>query len=191
MSRVRLTSADRPQCSDHNPRLAHAWQRGAQIRKFKVSRRLVPSTSISFNAQRTHFVHSNRRHVQHHQAAEAQGWPQRHLRCCRSRVHHPLAQESMFSLMKSRNGQAVELAAGIGRKTDENVIKKVHGVSFKKRAPRAIKEIKDFAEKAMVSDDKSPSSLFRVWYFPSVLVYVEQRNIIVLTLRQTFLWPTY
>lgn len=41
-------------------------------------------------------------------------------------------------------------AAGIGRKTDENVIIKVHGVSFKKRAPRAIKEIKDFAEKAMV-----------------------------------------
>jgi hypothetical protein len=27
---------------------------------------------------------------------------------------------------------------------------KVHGVSFKKRAPRAIKEIKAFAEQAMV-----------------------------------------
>jgi large subunit ribosomal protein L31e len=27
----------------------------------------------------------------------------------------------------------------------------VHGVAFKKRAPRAIKEIKFFAEKAMVS----------------------------------------
>jgi hypothetical protein len=27
---------------------------------------------------------------------------------------------------------------------------KIHGVSFKKRAPRAIKEIKDFATKAMV-----------------------------------------
>jgi hypothetical protein len=27
----------------------------------------------------------------------------------------------------------------------------VHGVSFKKRAPRAIKEIRGFAEKAMVS----------------------------------------
>jgi hypothetical protein len=28
----------------------------------------------------------------------------------------------------------------------------VHGVSFKKRAPRAIKEIRGFAEKAMVSE---------------------------------------
>jgi len=28
----------------------------------------------------------------------------------------------------------------------------VHGVSFKKRAPRAIKEIRAFAEKAMVSE---------------------------------------
>ena len=29
-------------------------------------------------------------------------------------------------------------------------IEQVHGVSFKKRAPRAIKEIRGFAEKAMV-----------------------------------------
>jgi hypothetical protein len=29
-------------------------------------------------------------------------------------------------------------------------VSQVHGVSFKKRAPRAIKEIKGFAEKAMV-----------------------------------------
>jgi hypothetical protein len=29
-------------------------------------------------------------------------------------------------------------------------VDQVHGVSFKKRAPRAIKEIKGFAEKAMV-----------------------------------------
>ena len=28
----------------------------------------------------------------------------------------------------------------------------MHGVSFKKRAPRAIKEIRAFAEKAMVSE---------------------------------------
>jgi len=29
-------------------------------------------------------------------------------------------------------------------------VQQVHGVSFKKRAPRAIKEIRSFAEKAMV-----------------------------------------
>ena len=37
---------------------------------------------------------------------------------------------------------------GIGRKTDSKW--QVHGVTFKKRAPRAIKAIKEFAEKAMV-----------------------------------------
>jgi large subunit ribosomal protein L31e len=35
-----------------------------------------------------------------------------------------------------------------------NDVEQVHGVSFKKRAPRAIKEIRAFAEKAMVSSDK-------------------------------------
>lgn len=58
--------------------------------------------------------------------------------------------------MKSIYGQAVE-TVGIGRKTDSNVIIKVHGVSFKKRAPRAIKEIKSFAEKAMVREDFADS----------------------------------
>jgi large subunit ribosomal protein L31e len=49
-----------------------------------------------------------------------------------------------------------ELVPGIGRKTEDKSIQrltmgsKVHGVSFKKRAPRAIKEIRDFATKAMV-----------------------------------------
>ena len=47
------------------------------------------------------------------------------------------------------------LPAGIGRKTEEEHKantwgQQVHGVSFKKRAPRAIKEIRGFAEKAMV-----------------------------------------
>jgi large subunit ribosomal protein L31e len=44
----------------------------------------------------------------------------------------------------------------IGRKTDQDfAIQQVHGVSFKKRAPRAIKEIKKFAELSMVGKDLS------------------------------------
>ena len=42
----------------------------------------------------------------------------------------------------------------IGRKTDQEFslqLQQVHGVAFKKRAPRAIKEIKKFAELSMVS----------------------------------------
>ena len=41
----------------------------------------------------------------------------------------------------------------LGRKTDQRCFcdAQVHGVSFKKRAPRAIKEIKKFAELSMVS----------------------------------------
>jgi hypothetical protein len=41
----------------------------------------------------------------------------------------------------------------IGRKTDQEFLQnpQVHGISFKKRAPRAIKEIKKFAELSMVS----------------------------------------
>jgi hypothetical protein len=38
-----------------------------------------------------------------------------------------------------------------------NLATQIHGVSFKKRAPRAIKEIKGFAEKAMVRKRVSPA----------------------------------
>jgi hypothetical protein len=53
------------------------------------------------------------------------------------------------------------LPAGIGRKTEEEHKantwgQQVHGVSFKKRAPRAIKEIRGFAEKAMVRETSAP-----------------------------------
>lgn len=34
-----------------------------------------------------------------------------------------------------------------------NLHKRIHGTSFKKRAPRAIKEIRKFAEKAMGTQD--------------------------------------
>lgn len=52
--------------------------------------------------------------------------------------------------------------SSIGRKTETRVEsnqysrQQVHGVSFKKRAPRAIKEIRAFAENAMVSEKKNP-----------------------------------
>ncbi|KAI4717415.1 hypothetical protein E4T48_06412 [Aureobasidium sp. EXF-10727] len=45
------------------------------------------------------------------------------------------------------------IADVVAREYTIHLHKRVHGVSFKKRAPRAIKEIKAFAENAMVSSD--------------------------------------
>lgn len=46
---------------------------------------------------------------------------------------------------------------------------KLHGVTFKKRAPRAIKEIKAFAEKAMVRQH-SPLRIIPVYVFLSMSI---------------------
>lgn len=63
-------------------------------------------------------------------------------------------QDYRISLMKSTRWPPG--VGHFGRKTDLEQLQQVHGVSFKKRAPRAIKEIKKFAEKAMVLIDPGP-----------------------------------
>lgn len=41
----------------------------------------------------------------------------------------------------------------------------MHGVTFKKRAPRAIKEIKEFAYKAMVRAATNTNPIWRNWSY--------------------------
>ncbi len=45
----------------------------------------------------------------------------------------------------------------------------MHGVSFKKRAPRAIKEIREFAVKAMVSVCPFFVACFTLWGIQGVI----------------------
>lgn len=54
----------------------------------------------------------------------------------------------------------MQMVQGKSRKTSVasreytiNLHKRLHGVTFKKRAPRAVKEIKKFAEKIMLTED--------------------------------------
>ncbi|PHH67089.1 hypothetical protein CDD81_4484 [Ophiocordyceps australis] len=53
----------------------------------------------------------------------------------------------------------------VAREYTIHMHKRLHGVSFKKRAPRAIKEIKDFATKAMGTSDVriDPQLNKKVW----------------------------
>merc|ERR1711981_1305220 len=52
----------------------------------------------------------------------------------------------------------------VAREYTIHLQKRVHGVSFKKRAPRAIKEIKEFAFKQMgTSDVRLDPQLKKVW----------------------------
>eukprot|EP01118_Nematostelium_gracile_P001827 TRINITY_DN11893_c0_g1_i1.p1 TRINITY_DN11893_c0_g1~~TRINITY_DN11893_c0_g1_i1.p1 ORF type:complete len:116 (-),score=27.33 TRINITY_DN11893_c0_g1_i1:142-489(-) len=44
-------------------------------------------------------------------------------------------------------------ASPVTREYTINVHKRIHGLQFKKRAPRAVKEIKKFAQKAMGTED--------------------------------------
>ncbi|MCJ1350227.1 MAG: 60S ribosomal protein L31 [Icmadophila ericetorum] len=57
------------------------------------------------------------------------------------------------------------IADVVAREYTIHLHKRVHGVSFKKRAPRAIKEIKKFAEKAMGTHDVrlDPQLNKKVW----------------------------
>ncbi|ORY70225.1 50S ribosomal protein L31e [Pseudomassariella vexata] len=53
----------------------------------------------------------------------------------------------------------------VAREYTVHMHKRMHGVSFKKRAPRAIKELKDFATKAMQTTDVriDPQLNKKVW----------------------------
>ncbi|RHZ54210.1 hypothetical protein CDV55_102139 [Aspergillus turcosus] len=59
----------------------------------------------------------------------------------------------MSSAVKTTQGRKTRSAIAdvVTREYTINMHKRMHGVTFKKRAPRAIKEIRAFAEKAMVS----------------------------------------
>lgn len=48
------------------------------------------------------------------------------------------------------------IADVIAREYTIHMHKRVHGVSFKKRAPQAIKEIKKFAQQSMVCEQQQP-----------------------------------
>jgi large subunit ribosomal protein L31e len=53
---------------------------------------------------------------------------------------------------KRKQGEAKQLEPDT-RTTTINLHKRLHGVQFKKKAPRAVKEIKDYARKAMFTKD--------------------------------------
>jgi large subunit ribosomal protein L31e len=58
-------------------------------------------------------------------------------------------------MVKASKGErkATRAADIVTREYTINLHKRIHGISFKKRAPRAIKEIRDFAKKQMKTED--------------------------------------
>merc|ERR1712080_417195 len=131
---------------------------------------------IDFRYTLQHRRHASSQQVQQAHRRQDPAGPQRHRGCRRPRVHHPHAQEGTFSLMKSTDGCDMQphmlcALSSIGRKTETRVEsnqysrQQVYGVSFKKRAPRAIKEIRAFAENAMGTSDVrlDPQLNKKVW----------------------------
>eukprot|EP00011_Vannellida_sp_DIVA3-517-6-12_P015231 CAMPEP_0114611168 /NCGR_PEP_ID=MMETSP0168-20121206/3973_1 /TAXON_ID=95228 ORGANISM="Vannella sp., Strain DIVA3 517/6/12" /NCGR_SAMPLE_ID=MMETSP0168 /ASSEMBLY_ACC=CAM_ASM_000044 /LENGTH=67 /DNA_ID=CAMNT_0001822125 /DNA_START=99 /DNA_END=299 /DNA_ORIENTATION=- len=55
--------------------------------------------------------------------------------------------------MARGNREAVDKTTTVTRDYTINLHKRIHKISFKKRAPRAIREIRKFAEKAMGTSD--------------------------------------
>ncbi|KAF7122029.1 hypothetical protein CNMCM5793_009584 [Aspergillus hiratsukae] len=73
----------------------------------------------------------------------------------------------MSSAVKTTQGRKTRSAIAdvVTREYTINMHKRMHGVTFKKRAPRAIKEIRAFAEKAMGTTDVrlDPQLNKKVW----------------------------
>jgi large subunit ribosomal protein L31e len=71
----------------------------------------------------------------------------------------------MSSTKAGKKGVRSAIADVVAREYTIHLHKRVHGVSFKKRAPRAIKEIRRFAEKAMGTKDVrlDPQLNKKVW----------------------------
>ncbi|KAL1844338.1 hypothetical protein VTJ83DRAFT_353 [Remersonia thermophila] len=71
----------------------------------------------------------------------------------------------MSSTKKSGKAQRSAIADVVAREYTIHLHKRLHGVTFKKRAPRAIKEIKAFATKAMGTTDVrlDPQLNKKVW----------------------------
>ncbi|KAJ6050110.1 uncharacterized protein N7446_005648 [Penicillium canescens] len=79
--------------------------------------------------------------------------------------HHPTSTNPFkMSNVKSGNKRSA-IADVVSREYTINLHKRCHGVSFKKRAPRAIKEIRAFAEQAMGTKDVrvDPQLNKKVW----------------------------
>jgi len=108
--------------------------------------------------QTTSRINPQRRNVDQSQEALGQDSAQRHRRCSRQRIYDPFAQESM----------SIRRLQGIAWESNEGEALtriQLHGVTFKKRAPRAIKEIKAFATKSMGTTDVrlDPQLNKKVW----------------------------
>ena len=56
----------------------------------------------------------------------------------------------MSAKPKSGKAQRSAIADVVAREYTIHLHKRIHGASFKKRAPKAVKEIREFAHKAMV-----------------------------------------
>ncbi|KAJ5884733.1 60S ribosomal protein L31 [Penicillium taxi] len=71
----------------------------------------------------------------------------------------------MSNVQTGKKTQRSAIADVVSREYTINLHKRVFGVSFKKRAPRAIKEIRAFAEKAMGTKDVrlDPALNKKVW----------------------------
>jgi len=81
-----------------------------------------------------------------------------------SKQENNIQAEAMAPKNKTGKGRTA-LADVIAREYTIHLHKRVHGVAFKKRAPRAIKEIRAFAEKAMGTSDVriDPQLNKKVW----------------------------
>ncbi|KAI0597377.1 ribosomal protein L31e-domain-containing protein [Biscogniauxia sp. FL1348] len=77
--------------------------------------------------------------------------------------HFPTTTQTPTEGKKSANKSAIDEV--VAREYTIHLHKRMHGVTFKKRAPRAIKEIKAFAEKAMQTSDVriDPQLNKKVW----------------------------
>ncbi|MCJ1479605.1 60S ribosomal protein L31 [Lambiella insularis] len=76
-----------------------------------------------------------------------------------------MAPKTKSSKPAGKTGSRSAIADVVAREYTIHLHKRVHGVSFKKRAPRAIKEIRKFAEKAMGTHDVrlDPQLNKKVW----------------------------
>merc|ERR1712014_99588 len=75
------------------------------------------------------------------------------------------AARTRWSGASSAVAKMVQKGEAVTREYTINLHKRLHGVTFKKRAPRAIKEIKSFATKAMGTSDVriDPQLNKKVW----------------------------
>merc|ERR1712194_827191 len=59
----------------------------------------------------------------------------------------------LFEMVKKENKRVNRAEDVVSREYTINLHKRLHGIAFKKRAPKAIKEVKKFAQKMMGTED--------------------------------------